>query len=223
MHYPRLMIGLMIAFGALPAHSMPSEAYQNCTALSKTRPAEALRIAENSLKDGASPEAKHCRALSLFSLKRYPEAAEGLEEVFTATPPQEMALSVNLLRQAARARHLAKDDATARKRYDRAIELLQTARKPSALSQRLLAETLLERGTWLRNTGDTLNALQDMDYAVTLAVLGERAYIARARLLLAMDQPALAMQDAEAALRVTPSSVEAQRLLKEILSHSPEK
>lgn len=214
---------MTILLGVWPTHAMPPESYQNCTALSKTRPSEALNIAERALAEDKTPEAKHCRALSLFTLKRYEEAAVGLEEVFTQTPPQEVALSVNLLRQAGRARHLAKDDATAKKRYDRAVELLHSVRKPSALTQRLLAETLLERGAWLQKTGDTLSALQDMDYAVTLGILGERALIARARLLLAMNQPTLAMQDAEAALRATPSNVEAQRLLKEILSHSPEK
>lgn len=218
-----LIVLLLLASGTGDVFALSPEAYQNCTTLSKTAPEKSLAMAEGWLRDERSPEAKHCRAISLFALKRYDEAAKGLEEVFTQTQPEEVALSVSLLRQAARARALSGDTTTAEKRYTRAIEILQQMRHPNGLTTRLLAETLLERGELRSKAGDALSGLQDMDQAVSMEVLRERALISRARLLLTLGQTDMAEEDAEAALRIAPQSPEAQEVLKEIVSHSEEK
>lgn len=212
-----------LAVGASQALALSTDGYQNCAILSKSAPEKALKIAEEWLREEKRLEAMHCKALSLFTLKRYGEAAKALEDVFTNTPPEEIILSVNLLRQAARAHALAKDPATATQRFARAVGILQGVRKPTSLTNHLLAETLLERGELLQKQGNTLDALQDMDFAVSLGLLGERALLARARLLVAMEQYDLAEKDAEAALRISPQNPEAQKVLKEIVSHSGRK
>ena len=212
----RTLLTLFLALIAGNAHALPTDGYQNCAILSKTAPEKALAMADAWLREDRALEALHCRALSLFTLKRYTEAAKALEEVFTETPPEEIVLSVNLLRQAARAHALAKDPSTANQRFARAIGILQAVRKPTPLTHRLLAETLLERGELLHKLGDKLAALQDMDFAVSLELLGERALIVRAGLLTDMKQYDLALKDAEAALRLAPQNIEARRMLKKI-------
>jgi len=217
--YPKLCMMVLLGLAANPAFALPEKAYQNCAALSKTAASEALAMAESWLQEAYSPQAEHCRALSLFALKDYEEAAKALEHVFTQTPPAEMALSVNLLRQAARAWALAGNTERAGQRYARALALLQKQRKASPLTHRLLAETLLENGEFLASQDKPYDALQFMDQAVALNVLGERALVARAALLLSMGQKDMAQADAEAALRLAPQSLEAQQILKEIVSH----
>ncbi len=217
----RFMLPVLLALLTAPhALAQPQQGYQNCATLSKRAPADALREADMWLLKEYSPEAEHCRALALFSLKRYDEAALALENVFTRTPPEDVLLSVNLLRQAGRAWALHGDPRKAGERYTRSAGILKSVRKPTALITRLLAETLLEYGQFLATQGDPYTALQEMDQAVSLEMLGERALIARAELLLSMRQYPLAQADAEAALRLAPQNAKAQQILREIVSQT---
>lgn len=219
----RQYIFFIILLLPCPALAISAEAYQNCAALSKSSPDKALAQADAWLHEAYDPEAEHCRALALFNLPRHEEAAKALEHVFTQTPPEDVVLSVNLLRQAGRAWTQTARKDQAKLRYAQAITILNKVRTPSALTQRLLAETLLERAEFLAASGEHFDALQDMDQAVSLNLLGERALTARARLLLSMDQPEMARQDVEAALRLTPRNAKAQKLLAEIVSRPAKK
>lgn len=219
----RRFVIIVILFLPHPALAISAEAYQNCAALSKPAPEEALRRADAWLREAYTPEAEHCRALALFTLKRYEDAAQTLEHVFTQTPPEDVLLSVNLLRQTGRAWAKTPQTDSAKARYGQAISILHGVRKPTALTQRLLAETLLERGEFQAKAGEPYDALQDMDQAVSLNLLGERALLSRARLLLSMEQPELARADVETMLRLNPQSAPAQKLLAEIVSHPAKK
>lgn len=205
------------------ASAQTPQAYQNCASLSKTDPQAALHQAQTWLNEAYNPQAEHCKALALFALARYEEAALALEHVFTRTPPEDISLSVSLLRQAARAWNHTGQPAMAGRRYARAVGILHYARKPTPLTQRLLAETLLEHGEFLATRQEHYAALQEIDQAVALDLLGERALLARARLLVTMQQYAMAQKDAEAALRLSPQHPEAQKILAQSLSQTRKK
>ncbi len=207
----------LLAPSQATALSTSSQEYQDCAALSRSTPAAALKQAKDWVEKTRSPEARHCHALSLFALKRYREAALELDKLYERTPPEDHLLSVNLLRQSARAWVLAEKTDRGHARFTLAIGRLQGLNKPSALHQRLLAETLVERGELLQQSGNRLSALQDLDHAVSLNILAERALIARARLYHEMGQPTLAERDARAALHFAPRNAEARKVLKQVV------
>jgi tetratricopeptide (TPR) repeat protein len=55
--------------------------YDNCLAEANLNPAAALGAANKWIEQGGGPPAQHCAAVALASLKRYPEAAQKLDEL----------------------------------------------------------------------------------------------------------------------------------------------
>lgn len=187
-----LGLGLRVA---APLHAADASDYQHCAQLTQRAPEKALSMAEEWAQKDNHPSAYHCRALALFALKRYPEAAKALERLSFVVTQNNPLLWGSILRQAARSWSLAGDNAKAIVVLTKGINHFATlALNDTAIAQ-LCADLLLERSTLYGAGGRDLFALQDLDQALSLTPDDPRLLMGRARLFLAQGETALATRD----------------------------
>lgn len=200
---------------AAPAPALES-AYQQCTASVQDDPAAALRTAERWMQEHDHPSAYHCRALALFALKRYAEAARELERLSTRLGEKNLVLWGNVLRQAAKAWELADDKAKAIVTLTGGIQKTANLGLSEPVIGQLAAELLLDRSVLYAGGGRELFALQDLDQALSLAPDNPRLLFARARLFIEQDETALAKRDLDALKAINPAYPGAASLRKKL-------
>jgi tetratricopeptide (TPR) repeat protein len=190
--------------------------YQNCTNLTRTDPKAALKMAEEwSLKENTA-SSHHCRALALFALKRYEDAARALDHLSGVVGGDNRVLWANILRQSAKSWELSGNRAKAVTTLTRAIQTIAEPGLSDPALGRLSADLLLDRGQLYASGGRDLLAVQDLDQAIALTPAHEAALLARANLFIRLSEPAMARQDLQAVLRINPSHAQAKALLGQL-------
>jgi tetratricopeptide (TPR) repeat protein len=181
---------------ASPAHRIPGSAirYDECLDLVRHHPSEAYDEATKWADAGGGGAALHCEALALTELKRYPEAAQKLEDAANAAP----AMRAELLDQAGNAWLLAGDAAKAETALSSALAL-------APKDEDILSDRARERGVARNWTG----AVEDL--TAVLAIDPDRAdiYVLRASALHAQGKRTEAQADIAHALDIYPNYPEA--------------
>jgi predicted tellurium resistance membrane protein TerC len=146
-------------------------AYKECTDLATRDPQAALRKADEWLKIDDGFAAHHCRAMALFGLSQFPQAAEALLVVRDKITPDNIALRTYVARQAAKAWVNAGRTDAALSLLTQQINEMSVGKYDNATEAKLSAELLLDRAKLRRKYGQTTEAVQDLWRAVRVVVV----------------------------------------------------
>lgn len=191
-------------------------AYKECSGQAKNDPRAALQKANEWLAIDDSFTAHHCRAMALYAMRDFEQAAQALELVRSKILPEQIALRTYVARQAADAWEQAAQS-------DKALALLSTqigemgiGKSDNATEARLSAQLLLDRARLRLHFGQETEAVQDLDHAISLSPLNEDVLMQRALAFEQLGDKALATQDAKAVLRLKPGHEAATALLERL-------
>lgn len=202
----------LLAAPAMAAPFVQPPAYKECTELAGREPAQALAKAEEWLKVDDGFAAHHCRAMALYGMARYPEAAEALGVVRQKILPDNIALRTYVARQGAKAWVSAGRSEQALGILSAQIGEMGIGKHDNATEAQLSAGLLLDRAKLRMNYGQTSQAVQDLDHAISLSPLNEEVLLQRALAFEQLRDFSLAKQDLAAVLRLDPKNTEAQAL-----------
>ena len=198
---------------AQPASPLQSPAYKSCISLSNTNPAAALAKADEWLAIDAGVAAQHCRAMALYGLRRYTEAANVLGIVHNQIPQENLTLRTFITHQTASAWANAGRSDLALAAVDGMLLELAPAKGNNAVNSKLTAELLLERARVNIPFGKSADALRDLDHAVSLTPANVDILLERAQTFELLGDRNLARADVESALSISPTSTKARALL----------
>jgi tetratricopeptide (TPR) repeat protein len=216
-HIVTALLALSIpATGLAQTSIMQSPAYKECIALSNSQPQAALAKADEWLAIDAGVSAQHCRAMALYGLRRYPEAAEVLNIVRNLITPENLALRTFITHQTASAWSNANRSDLALAALDTQLLELAPARGNNVGNARLTSDLLLARARINIPFGKTLDAIRDLDHAVSLTPVNPEVLLERAQAFELIGDRTLAKSDVEAALTVSPSNTKARALLSRL-------
>ena len=194
----------------------PSAKYHECTALVSSAPKDALHMADDWILRENTPTAQHCRALALFALQRYRDAAHELERLSSSVSQDNRTLWVNIIRQAAQAWLQDGQTHRATAALTRAILTTNSDAHSNHTMNQLTTDMLMERSALYLRDGKTMEAVQDVDNAISLQPDDSKLRLARAKLFIAMKEYALAKDDLSVILASHPKHPEASRLLSSL-------
>lgn len=219
--FPALLVcALPIYASGQEAASTPApsfvytDAYRACADLAASKPDQALATSNAELKTADSIGMRHCRAMALYALKRYPEAVADLLTVERMVPPSDLALLNYVTRQTARAINLSKKPDDALTHLQNHLQILRADGSSSALRSKLAAETLLERALLRESYAQYAQAVQELDHAISLNPTHEELLYTRARVFIALNDMALARQDLTTILTSNPNHTLARALME---------
>src|SRR5882672_11193081 len=183
-----------------PPRNAAAEAatYDRCLKLAKQDPAAAQRLASTWHERGGAHPADHCAAVALIGLKRYKEAATGLEALAQAMSTAPVGLRAEVLDQAGQAWGLAGDPVRAYAAAGAAVAL-----QPNDL------DLLIDRAAAAAAVGYLDKAVADLDQVLKADPRRIDALTYRASANRALDRLDPALVDVEKALALAPSSVPA--------------
>lgn len=193
-----------------------AEEYQRCTSLSVSDPTASLKMAEQWIQKDNTPSAYHCRAISLFALKRYSLAAAALEDLSSKLTKSNLTLWSNVLRQAAKSWELAGESAKAITVLTTAIRTTADAALEQPATARMAADLLIDRGALYTAGGRDLDAVQDFDQGLSLVPDHSDLLLARAKLFMKLQENTLARRDLNALLKAQPGHATAGMLLNQL-------
>lgn len=220
----RILPLLLLGAPALAADGFTqSPAYKECTSLASTNPTLALEKADAWLKIDHGVAANHCRAMALYGLHRYQEAATALASVHDMVPRTDITLRSYVIRQEARAWVNAQRPDMGLAALSGQLSDMGTLKGDNATVARLSAELLLDRARLRETYGQLDDAIQDLDHAVSLSPIDEDVLIERARVFHQLGDDALAKQDLQAVLRGDATQPDALALMREIVHPAPAK
>lgn len=210
----RMIFLTLIPVAAEAQGIVQSPAYVECTKLATTAPEEALARAGEWLKidDGIPPH--HCRAMALFGLQRFADAADALELVRDKLAPSEIAAQTYVTHQAAKAWMSGGKVDAALVTLSRQIDVLGRNKYDNVLSAKLASELLVERANIRSTYGQWREAAKDLDHAISLTPLNAEALLARAVVFQQLGDIPLAKEDAQSVLKLDPKNAKAKALLK---------
>lgn len=191
-----------------------SPAYKECTAAAASNPQAALAKADEWLKIDDSIAAHHCRAMSLYGLKRYQDAGSELDTVRIKIDPSEIAIRTYVTRQAARAWVEGGKPENAIRVISEQVNEMTMGRGDNATQARLATELLLDRSRIRVEYGQLGEAVQDLDQAISLSPGNEAVLMQRAKIFAQLGDTALAQQDLQVVLRMNPKQQEAIALMR---------
>ncbi len=171
--------------------------YDNCLALLRDDPAEAMRFAQAWDATGGGDGALHCAALALIGLGQPDRAAASLERIGTSSQAGGTARAA-VYGQAAQAWMMAGDPNRAFGAVTLALTLAPN--DPDLMVDRAVIQAALAR------YGD---ALDDLDRALALEPDRAEAMVFRAAALRHLDRTTEAMNTVERALALSPDNAEA--------------
>ncbi len=200
-----LLWGLLLvgASGIGPAAAQPYPVidhpgeYEDCMALARAVPDEALSAAEFWSRWGGGLAAGHCAAVALLELRRFVEAAEEMERLAGRAADEAPALRADLLAQAGQAWLLAGEVARARAAQSLALNLAPDD-----------VELLIDRSISFAAAGAYAQALSDLDRALDRAPERADALVLRASARRHLNAPARAGADIARALALEPNNPE---------------
>ena len=192
------------------------EDYQSCTELARTRPSDALKMADRWIQEANAPSAYHCRAISLFALKRYGDAGSSLEQLGQMLQADNPMIWSNVMRQAAKSWELSGDKARALITLTKAIHLAAEEGLHNTAMARIASDLLFDRSKIYAAGGRDLYAIQDLDQAISLSPDNEPLLLWRAEILFRQQEPSLALSDLNKVLSKKPNHAPALELRKKI-------
>src|SRR5919108_4344075 len=185
-------IGLL---AAAPAWSLDNQAqYQACMTLLDRDPAGALDSAVAWERQGGGDAARHCKALALIRTGEVEDGALELERVAQAMPQAKASLAAELFAQAGQAWIRAGNP-------QRALYAQNQGLKLNPKDVQLLIDRALTFGT----SGMYFEALDDLNAAVDLDPNNPDVYSMRAAAYRQLENPDLAQDNIEHALKISPS------------------
>lgn len=188
-----------------------SQRYIQCTVQSKLDAEKGLAIAETWLKEQNDPAAMHCKALSLFQLQRFVEAADLLEFLTILIPDDQPELWSKVVMQAGHARKQAGQMSKAIENFSVALDTIAD-RPLNTIREKLL----VERAKAYHAQGKSLEAIQDLDHALAIAPENVNALLTRAYVFLSMEKRSLAKDDLESVLALSPENIKAKEVLNQL-------
>jgi tetratricopeptide (TPR) repeat protein len=175
-----------------------AQEYAACMTLASRKPEDALGSAESWEQRGGGDAAKHCAAVALFGMGKYPDAAERLETLGQSMPADKADLAAQILGQAG----LAWQNAGA---YDRALAAQTAALKLAPDDVALL----VDRSTTQFFLGKCWEAIDDLNEANERAPDRPDILVLRASAYRCVESLELARGDVERALELKPGDPEA--------------
>lgn len=170
----------------------------DCMALALRQPEDALGSAEAWEQRGGGAAARHCQAVALFGLGKYPEAATLFEEVGETVSNESPPLAAEALAQAGMAWQSAD-------MYDRALAA-QTAALKLAPDD---VDIWVDRSTTQFFLGNCWEAIDDLNEAHERAPENPGILILRASAYRCVESIELARADIDRALELAPDDPEA--------------
>lgn len=192
---------------------MQSPAYRECTALATSNPAQALAKAEAWLNIDSGTAARHCRAMALFGLHRFDEAASALVATRASIAPETIGLRSYVARQAAEAYLKAESADKALAVLSEQIDDIGNYRHDNATAAKLTSGLLLDRARLNITYGRLDASIKDLDHAVSLTPLDEEVLFERAGVFEKLGDLPLARNDLAAVLRLAPGHNAAKKAL----------
>lgn len=193
---PRILqAGFWLAILLLPAWLWAKESfdYQECSALTNSNPQKALEYANRWLKQNKNEAfAHHCQALATYGLQRFGEAAEKLEAV-AEHPNLPEALKTQIWEQAEQAWKRAHDDAKADIALGMAIEAADRQKQTE-----IAVKLLIRRAQAYIAQNKPLQALQELDHALTLDPSSQQARALKVSVLGQLGKPELSLEEGSA-------------------------
>lgn len=213
----RLLLITTCLLTSVAAHAqtagMQSPAYQECTSLATSNPAQALTKAEAWLKIDSGIAAQHCRSMALFGLRRFAEAGEGLSAVRELITRENVALRSYVARQASQAYMNANMTDKALASLTNQINDISNYRGDNANAAKLTADLLLDRARLSATYGKLEDAAKDLDHAVSLTPVNEDVLLERAGVFEKLGDKSLAMSDAQAVMKLNNSNNKAKDII----------
>lgn len=183
---------------AVPVGAQQSDRYDDCLALSETKPEEAFETALAWRDAGGGVPARHCAAVALISLEQYEQAGLRLETLADDMRAERVDLRAEVLSQAGNAWLLAGNNARAVATFTAALDLLPED-----------ADLLIDRGRALAAAENYGEAFSDLDRALAFDPTRADALVYRAAARRQLDDTERAMEDIELALALEPLAVDA--------------
>jgi len=166
-----------------------AESYHQCIVLAGETPAKALSASEEILSKAFSTSAQHCKAVALFSMGNYPEAAQALEILIQRISAENAQLRASILEQAALSRQNSGDLKAAAIHLTHA--LMEIVRVPQAQRNKPMVSLLQRRSAIYTENKDLLRALQDIEHAIALDPRNENLQQAHEVIIQQMGYPSL--------------------------------
>lgn len=221
----RLLLITTCLLTAAPAFaqsaSMQSPAYQECTTLANTNPTQALAKADAWLKIDTSIASQHCRAMALYGLRRYPEAADTLNIVRNAIGPANIALRSYITRQASRAYINASQADKALSLLTSQINEIGNTKGDNANASRLTSDLLLDRARLNATYGKLEESAKDLDHAVSLTPVNTEVLLERAGIFEKLGDIPLAKNDVDAVLTINSGNSQARAMRDRLTGTGP--
>ncbi len=211
-----VLLVLLCPLPVLAQGQLQSPAYLQCAKLANSDPEKALLKADEWLRIDDSISAHHCRAMALYGLQRFVDAADALELVRDKIPPQDIESQTYVTRQASKAWINANRTDAALITLGRQIDAMGRNKHDNVTSAKLSAELLIERATIRRNYGQLSQAVKDLDQAVSLTPLNANALLLRATVFQQLGDFPLSLEDTRAVLKLEPKNPHAKELLKKL-------
>jgi Flp pilus assembly protein TadD len=168
--------------------------YEACMALLQRDPAGALDSAVEWEKQGGGDPARHCKALAMIRMGEVEDGALELERVAEAMPQVKAPLAAELFGQAGQAWVKAGNAERALYAQNQGLKL-----NPNDV------ELLIDRALTFGTAGMYFEALDDLNAAVDLDPNNPDVYSMRAAAYRQLENPDLAEDNIEHALKLSPS------------------
>jgi len=221
----RLLLISTCLFMAAPVFaqqaSMQSPAYRECSALANSNPTQALAKADAWLKMDAGIAAQHCRAMALYGLRRFAEAADALTNVRAMIAPENITLRSYVARQASNALVGANSADQAIGLLSTQINEISTLRTDNGVAAGVTSELLVERARVNTNFGKLDEAARDLDHAVSLTPTHEAVLMERAGVFEKLGDLPLARNDLKSILIINSANSGARTGLSRLSGDAP--
>ena len=210
-----LPLAALALLHAPTAHAamVQSPAYKVCSELAKTNPAMALVRAEEWSRIDTGIPAQHCRAMALYGLGRYDEAANILATLRDQTPSEDVEQRNYLNQQAVQAWRAANRTDAALAMLTSHINDMARVKGQNVLVAKLTSGALLERARIQSTYGKTGDAVKDLDHAISLTPLNEEVLLERATAFEQLGDGDLAKEDIKSVLRLNPGNSKARLMM----------
>lgn len=170
-----------------------AQQYQACLLLAKRRPDQAVESAVAWEKQGGGDAARHCKALALINLDRPEDGALELERIAQTLPADKAGLAADLFGQAGQAWIKAGKPQLALHDQNEGLKV-----------QPKNVDLLIDRALNYGNSGMYSDAVTDLTAAAGLAKDRPEIFALRAAAYRHLDNKAAALNDAEAAMKISP-------------------
>lgn len=196
------MIALLLALAAAQAAPQGDEAlFRTCTGLVRSKPQEAIALAQDWQSRGGSVSARQCLGLAYVSLERWEPAAALFEQAAREAGQAGDPRASDLWVQSGNA-WLAAD------RGEKALAAFDGALASSTLSPALRGEVHLDRARAQVALGDSKRARSDIDSALKLVAADPMAWYLSSALALKEGDMARANADIAKAVALAPDDPE---------------